>query len=94
MAIVKKRRYQLGSEDERLELLVRGTEILNDPLLNKGAAFTIRERDELGLRGLVPPKVSTLDEQLERVLENYHSKTDPMEKYIFLAGLHDRNETL
>ena len=94
MGILKKRRYQLGSEDESLELLVRGTEILTDPLLNKGAAFTIRERDELGLRGLVPPKVSTLDEQLERVLENYHSKTDPMEKYIFLAGLHDRNETL
>jgi len=94
MDIVKKRRYQMASTDESLDIIVRGTEILNEPLLNKGAAFTLEERDTLGLRGLVPPKVGTLEEQVERVLENFRSKIDPMEKYIFLAALHDRNETL
>jgi len=94
MAMVKKRRYHLANRDEPLEVIVRGTDILNEPLLNKGTAFSEEERDQLGLRGLVPPKVTAIDEQVIRVLENYHRKTDPLEKFIFLASLHDRNETL
>ena len=94
MSLVKKRRYQMESKNEPLEVIVRGTDILNEPLLNKGTAFSIEERNALGLRGLVPPKVVELDEQVERVLENYRRKTDPMEKFIFLTSLHDRNETL
>lgn len=94
MGIVKKRRYQRESADEPLEVIIRGTDILNEPLLNKGTAFSEEERDELGLRGLVPPKVVDIEEQVVRVLENYQRKTDPLEKFIFLTSLHDRNETL
>ncbi len=94
MSIVKRRRYQIESKDEPLQVVVRGTDILNEPLLNKGTAFSLEERDELELRGLVPPKVVELEEQVTRVLENYKRKTDTMEKFIFLTSLHDRNETL
>ncbi len=94
MGMVKKRRYQMESPDEPLEVIIRGTDVLNEPLLNKGTAFTEEEREALGLRGLVPPKVFTIEEQVLRVLENYQRKTDPLEKFIFLTSLHDRNETL
>lgn len=94
MGIVKKRRYQLENEDDPLEVIVRGTDVLNEPLLNKGTAFSLDERDALGLRGLVPPRVVSLEDQVTRVLENYQRKTDPLEKFIFLTSLHDRNENL
>ena len=72
----------------------RGVDLLHDPRLNKGTAFTPEERDELGLRGLLPPKYILIEEQLELVSENYsHKKTD-LERYIYLIGLLDRNETL
>ncbi|MBI5420365.1 MAG: NAD-dependent malic enzyme, partial [Deltaproteobacteria bacterium] len=48
----------------------RGVDLLHDPVLNKGTAFTEAERDALGLRGLLPPRVSTLETQVMRVLEN------------------------
>jgi malate dehydrogenase (oxaloacetate-decarboxylating)(NADP+) len=72
----------------------RGYALLNDPVLNKGTAFTEAERDGLGLRGLLPPHVSTIEEQVERVIENYRSKMTDLERYIHLVSLHDRNETL
>ena len=72
----------------------RGLEILNNPWLNKGTSFTMEERDSLGLRGLLPPFVADMEEQVQRVMENYRHKTDPLEKYIFLTALHDRNVTL
>jgi malate dehydrogenase (oxaloacetate-decarboxylating)(NADP+) len=72
----------------------RGVELLHDPRLNKGTAFTETERDVLGLRGLLPPHVHTMEEQQARVLENYKHKPDALEKYIFLTALQDRNETL
>jgi malate dehydrogenase (oxaloacetate-decarboxylating)(NADP+) len=53
----------------------RGSALLNDPLLNKGTAFTDAERDALGLRGLLPPRVFTMEEQAARVMENYRRKT-------------------
>jgi malate dehydrogenase (oxaloacetate-decarboxylating)(NADP+) len=62
--------------------------------LNKGTAFTERERDALGLRGLLPPRVFTLDEQVERSLAALSRKTDPLEKYIYLTNLQNRNEVL
>jgi malate dehydrogenase (oxaloacetate-decarboxylating)(NADP+) len=73
---------------------LRGLEILHDPCLNKGTAFTERERDALGLRGLLPPHVHTLDEQVERVLGNIRKKPNDIERYIFLQALQERNETL
>jgi malate dehydrogenase (oxaloacetate-decarboxylating)(NADP+) len=72
----------------------RGIELLRDPLLNKGTAFTERERDALGLRGLLPPHVLTQDEQAERVLSHLRGLPDDLEKYIALSALHDRNEAL
>lgn len=71
-----------------------GSSLLNDPALNKGTAFSESERDELGLRGLLPPRIHTLDEQVARVLENLERKTSDLEKYIFLISLQDRNKTL
>jgi malate dehydrogenase (oxaloacetate-decarboxylating)(NADP+) len=74
--------------------LPTGIHMLQDPLLNKGTAFTEDERDSLQLRGLLPPHVSTQEQQLDRVLENFRRKPSDLEKYINLRALHDRNETL
>jgi malate dehydrogenase (oxaloacetate-decarboxylating)(NADP+) len=71
-----------------------GAALLHDPSRNKGTAFTEEERDRLGLRGLLPPRVNTQDQQVMRVLENYRNKPTDLEKYIYLTSLHDRNETL
>jgi malate dehydrogenase (oxaloacetate-decarboxylating)(NADP+) len=71
-----------------------GNDLLHEPLLNKDTAFTERERIELGLRGLLPAKVDTMKEQVMRSMENYRAKPDDLEKYIYLAALQDRNETL
>ncbi len=71
-----------------------GVALLHDASLNKGTAFTEKERDMFGLRGLLPPRVCTLDTQVMRVLENFRRKSDDLEKYIFLMGLQARNETL
>jgi malate dehydrogenase (oxaloacetate-decarboxylating)(NADP+) len=76
------------------EWFPRGTALLRDPTLNKGTAFTEQERDILGLRGLLPPHVSSQDEQLARALENFRRLQTPLSKYIMLAGLLDRNEAL
>ncbi|MGH2570483.1 MAG: NAD-dependent malic enzyme [bacterium] len=71
-----------------------GAALLHDPARNKGTAFTDEERDRLGLRGLLPPRVNTQDQQVMRVLENYRNKPTDLEKFIYLTSLHDRNETL
>jgi malic enzyme len=73
---------------------LRGKALLLNPFTNKGTAFTARERDELGLHGLLPPVISTMEHQLDRVYENLQAKQTPIGKYIFLASLQDRNETL
>ena len=72
----------------------RGLALLRDPLLNKGTAFTERERDALGLRGLLPPHVLSQDEQVERFLENLRRQPDELAKHVTLNALHDRNEAL
>lgn len=72
----------------------RGAALLSNPLLNKGTAFTERERDRLGLRGLLPPRVFTLEEQVQRSLAAVRRKTDALEKYIYLTNLQNRNEVL
>lgn len=71
-----------------------GSHILHEPLLNKGTAFPEKERDAFGLHGLLPPRVITIEEQKQRIIKNYNSKQNDLEKYIYLMGLHDRNETL
>jgi len=72
----------------------RGVDILHDPILNKGTAFTESERDALGLRGLLPARVGTQERQVMRVMENLHRKATDIEKYIFLVALQDRQENL
>ncbi len=71
-----------------------GGDLLHDPILNKGTAFTHDERRSLGLEGLLPPKVSTQDEQVARVRGHYRKKPDDLEKYIYMTALLERNETL
>jgi malate dehydrogenase (oxaloacetate-decarboxylating)(NADP+) len=71
-----------------------GVDLLYNPALNKGSAFTEEERDALGLRGLLPPYVHTQEEQVQRVMENSRRKPNDLEKYIHLVALQSRNETL
>ena len=66
------------------EWFPRGVALLRDPTLNKGTAFTDHERDALGLRGLLPPHVCTQQDQVARVLENFHRLQTPLAKYILL----------
>jgi len=72
----------------------RGEALQDDPLLNKGTCFTESERDALGLRGLLPPGVATEEEQRARAYENYQRSGNDVQRYLFLAALQDRNETL
>jgi malate dehydrogenase (oxaloacetate-decarboxylating)(NADP+) len=76
------------------EWFPRGTTLLRDPSLNKGTAFTEGEREALGLRGLLPPRVANLEDQVSRVLENLRRLDSNLSKYILLESLQDRNETL
>jgi malic enzyme len=71
-----------------------GYPLLLDPLTNKGTAFLEHERTSLHLDGLLPPGVSTIDQQLERTYANFQAKQTSLERYIHLASLQDRNETL
>ena len=80
--------------EEYLAVDTRGAPLLRDPIVNKGTAFTAAERQALGLEGLIPPAVSTIEQQLARVYENYRAKETLLERYVHLAALQDRNETL
>jgi malic enzyme len=80
--------------EEYLSVDEDGYPLLLDPLTNKGTAFPLHERETLRLDGLVPPALSTMEQQLDRTYENYCAKTTDLERYIHLASLQDRNETL
>ena len=69
-------------------------EVLNDPFLNKGTAFTKEERKELELTGLLPPQIQTIEEQAEQVYEQYKSKEPLINKRRFLMEIFDTNRTL
>lgn len=77
-----------------LDVPVSGPDLLRDPLLNKGTAFSETERDAFGLHGLLPPHVGTLEAQLDRRLKAFRAEQTAFEKYVFLRGLQDSNETL
>ncbi|KAG7469929.1 hypothetical protein MATL_G00134030 [Megalops atlanticus] len=72
----------------------RGYDVTRNPHLNKGMAFSLEERLQLGIHGLLPPCFLSQDVQLLRVLRNYDMKKDDLDRYVFLMGLQDRNEKL
>jgi malate dehydrogenase (oxaloacetate-decarboxylating) len=90
------RPYELTSEAGRMvaRVRLRGASVLASPLLNRGTAFTVAERTELGLTGLLPDRVSTIDGQLARVYAQYLRQPDDLSKNLYLANLRDRNEVL
>ena len=73
---------------------VRGMALLNSQMLNKGTAFTGDERAQLGLHGLLPAQVESLDEQVTRAYGAYKRKDDDLERHIYLRALEDTNEVL
>src|SRR6185503_6370227 len=73
---------------------LRGPHLLRQPMLNKGTAFTREERALFGLEGLLPHAVSTQEQQARRAYASVARKTDPLERYIAMASLQDRNEHL
>lgn len=77
-----------------VETPLRGRELLQHPLYNKGSAFSVDERRQFDLEGLLPPTPSTEAQQLVRAYANIVRKTDPLEQYIGLAAMQDRNEIL
>jgi malate dehydrogenase (oxaloacetate-decarboxylating) len=76
------------------ETKARGMAVLTTPLLNKGTAFTAEEREALGLNGLLPPVISTLEAQVTCAYAQYQRLPDALSKNIYLTALHDRNEVL
>ncbi len=72
----------------------RGVSLMADPRRNKGTAFTEEERNQYGLEGLLPHAVESLERQVERVMQHLDAKPSDLERYIYLIGLSDRNETL
>jgi len=72
----------------------RGMQVLRDPKLNKGMAFTLKERQIMGIHGLLPPMVFSQEEQMDRILANTRRWEKDLDKYIYLTALQDRNEKL
>lgn len=94
MSIEKYLKWQDFEGNEFRPVSLVGVDLLNDRILNKGTAFSKEEREEFHLVGLVPPRVQTFQDQLERVYQGYLNIDNDIQKYIFLRSLQDRNETL
>jgi len=88
--------YELDTtrRDAPLRIHARGRAVLVDPMINRGTAFTRKQRRELGLVGLLPTGVSSMSDQVRRVYQQYRSARTPFAKHKFLANLRDRNEVL
>jgi len=71
-----------------------GIDLIRDPALNKGRAFSAEEREKLGIRGLIPPRITNLEEQAAFIIENLRSKVSDLDRYNSLISLQDRNETM
>jgi malate dehydrogenase (oxaloacetate-decarboxylating) len=93
---MEERPYQFVTTPEGpvVRIRVRGTSVLVIPMLNRGTAFTLEEREALGLVGLLPVGVSSIDAQLRRVYAQYLRQPDELAKNVYLAHLRDRNEVL
>ncbi len=90
------RPYELAGAADSLVARVRarGNDVLRNPMLNRGTAFTTAEREALGLDGLLPSAVSSMDGQVRRTEQQYRGQPDPLAKHVYLASLRDRNEVL
>jgi malic enzyme len=88
------RRKRGADGRERVEVRLRGTQLLNHPMYNRSTAFTREERRVLGLTGLLPDVVSSMEQQARRAYGNIARKSDALERFIGLAALQDRNEHL
>ena len=90
------RPYELVGAADSLTARVRarGNDVLRNPMLNRGTAFTRAEREALGLEGLLPGAVSSMDGQVRRTEQQYRGQPDPLAKHVYLASLRDRNEVL
>ena len=82
------------ADPQPVETTLSGAALLNNPRYNKGSAFADDERTTFHLHGLLPPAVMTIEQQLARTYESFRAKTTDLERYIYLASLQDRNETL
>jgi malate dehydrogenase (oxaloacetate-decarboxylating) len=87
--------YRLDADGNKyVEVSIRGVSLLRLPATNKGTAFSVQERIELGLDGLLPPQVTDLEQQLDRLYTNYQRQANDISKYQFLRALQERNEVL
>ena len=77
-----------------VQIHARGLAVLDDPQVNRGTAFTMAERDHLGLHGLLPSATETIEEQIARCYEQFNASDSDVEKWVFLTKLHDSNEVL
>ena len=73
---------------------VTGMDYLRDPKMFKGMAFNLEERQSLGIHGLLPPRIKTQDEMAEHSMRNLRRFEDPLNKYMYMADLSERNEKL
>ena len=83
-----------GPRGTTARVRVRGRAVLSSPTINRGTAFTLTERQQLGLTGLLPTGVTTLEGQVRRVWAQYQQQPSNLAKWVYLANLRDRNEVL
>lgn len=86
--------FKGGNKDNICPSMVRGIDYIRDPRLNKGMAFTLAERQALGIHGLIPPRFKSQEEQVDLCVQNLKRYSEDLNKYIYLMGLQDRNERL
>ncbi|MFT6330230.1 MAG: malate dehydrogenase (oxaloacetate-decarboxylating) [Bermanella sp.] len=83
-----------NSQHNHLYIPHSGPSLLETPLLNKGSAFTEKERKNFNLLGLLPPRYETIEEQVSRAYKQYKGFENPLNKHIYLRAIQDNNETL
>ncbi|MGO4255012.1 NAD-dependent malic enzyme [Marmoricola sp. RAF53] len=91
------RKYTVGDAADgsrHVQIHARGLDVLDDPEINRGTAFTMADRDHLGLHGRLPRGLETLEEQVARSYEQFKAKGSDIERWVFLTNLHDSNEVL
>jgi malate dehydrogenase (oxaloacetate-decarboxylating) len=89
--------YTVAQESDgtrRIQIHARGLDVLDDPQVNRGTAFTPAERDHLGLHGLLPHGTETIEQQVDRSYEQFKTCETDVDRWVFLTQLHDSNEVL